>query len=83
MKQIDFKGAACKPIWRSGAACKPILRSQAGLTSVQIIVVVAVIGIIAAVLLAPRLLGQAGRSLQAQAAENRNPRHRTRSIRRR
>lgn len=69
MKQIDFKGAACKPIWRSGAACKSRWRNQAGLTSVQIIVVVAVIGIIAAVLLAPRLLGQAGRALQAQAAE--------------
>ncbi len=59
MKQIDFKDAVCKPL----------LRSQAGLTSVQIIVVVAIIGIIAAVLLAPRLLGQAGRALQAQAAE--------------
>lgn len=59
MKQIDFK---C-------ATCKPMLRSQTGLTSIQIIVVVAVIGIIAAVLLAPRLLGQAGRALQAQAAE--------------
>lgn len=43
---------------------------QAGLTSIQILVVVIVLGIIGAVLLAPRLLGQAGRALQAQAAED-------------
>ncbi len=48
---------------------KPIDSKQAGLTSIQILVVVIVIGIIAAVLLAPQLLGQAGRALQAQAAE--------------
>ena len=48
---------------------KSIDSKQAGLTSVQILVVVVILGIIAAVLLAPRLLGQAGRALQAQAAE--------------
>ena len=49
---------------------KSIDSKQAGLTSIQILVVVIVLGIIAAVLLAPRLLGQAGRALQAQAAED-------------
>ncbi len=48
---------------------KPIDSKQAGLTSLQILVIIIAIGIIAAVLLAPRLLGQAGRALQAQAAE--------------
>ncbi len=48
---------------------KPIDSKQAGLTSIQILVVVVILGIIAAVLLAPRLLGQAGRALQTQAAE--------------
>ena len=49
---------------------KSIDSKQAGLTSIQILVVVIVLGIIAAVVLAPRLLGQAGRALQAQAAED-------------
>ena len=49
---------------------KSIHSKQAGLTSIQVLVVVIVLGIIAAVLLAPRLLGQAGRALQAQAAED-------------
>ena len=49
---------------------KSIDSKQAGLTSIQILVVVIVLGIVAAVLLAPRLLGQAGRALQAQAAED-------------
>ena len=49
---------------------KSIYSKQAGLTSIQVLVVVIVLGIIAAVLLAPRLLGQAGRALQAQAAED-------------
>ncbi|MYC75774.1 type II secretion system protein GspG [Candidatus Poribacteria bacterium] len=49
---------------------KSIDSKQAGLTSIQILIVVIVLGIIAAVLLAPRLLGQAGRALQAQAAED-------------
>ena len=46
---------------------KPIDSKHAGLTSIQILGVVVVLGIIAAVLFAPRLLGQAGRALQAQA----------------
>ena len=46
---------------------KSIDYRQAGLTSIQILVVVVVLGIIAAVIFAPRLLGQAGRALQAQA----------------
>ena len=55
----------------SGGKCvKSIDSKQAGLTSIQILVVVIVLGIVAAVLLAPRLLGQAGRALQAQAAED-------------
>ena len=55
-------------LWRK--CVKSIHSKQAGLTSIQILVVVIVLGIIAAVLLAPRLLGQAGRALQAQAAED-------------
>ena len=46
----------------------PIDSKQAGLTGIQVLVVIGVLGIIAAVLLAPRLLGQAGRALQAEAA---------------
>ena len=42
---------------------------QAGLTSTQLLVVIVVIGIVGAVFLAPRILGQAGKVLQAQAAE--------------
>ena len=42
---------------------RPIDSKQAGLTSIQILVVVIVLGVI----FAPRLLGQAGRALQAQA----------------
>ena len=55
-------------LWRK--CVKSIDSKQAGLTSIQILIVVVVLGIIAAVLLAPRLLGQAGRALQAQAAED-------------
>ena len=62
-------GWACmRRLWRK--CVKSIHSKQAGLTSVQILVVVVILGIIAAVLLAPRLLGQAGRALQAQAAED-------------
>ena len=43
---------------------------QSGLTLVQILVVVVILGVIAAVVLAPRLLGQAGRALQTRAAED-------------
>lgn len=63
----------CKPrllVQRADTySSKQILRNQSGLTAIQILVGVIVLGIIAAVLLAPRLLGQAGRALQAQAAE--------------
>ena len=43
---------------------------QSGLTLIQILVGVVVLGVIAAVVLAPRLLGQAGRALQTRAAED-------------
>ena len=55
---------------RGDAYVKQIDSKQSGLTLVQILVVVVVLGVIAAVLLAPRLLGQAGRALQTQAAED-------------
>jgi len=42
---------------------------QCGLTSTQMLIVIAVIGIVAAVIVAPRLLGQAGKAQQAQAVE--------------
>jgi general secretion pathway protein G len=42
---------------------------QSGFTSTQLLVVIIIIGVIAAVVVAPRLLGQAGKALQAQAAE--------------
>jgi general secretion pathway protein G len=48
---------------------RKIVNQQSGLTSTQLLVVVIVIGIAAAVVLAPRILGQAGKALQAQAAE--------------
>ena len=44
-------------------------RSQAGFTSTQLLVGLIIVGVIAAVVVAPRLLGQAGKALQAQAAE--------------
>ena len=43
---------------------------QSGITLVQLLIVLAILVVIAAVLLAPRLLGQAGRALQTQAAED-------------
>ena len=48
---------------------KKFSSSQAGLTSTQLLVVIVVIGIVVAVVVAPRLLGQTGKALQAQAAE--------------
>ncbi len=47
---------------------KSIDSKQSGLTLIQVLVIIGVLGVIAAVLLAPRLLGQAGRALQAEAA---------------
>ena len=43
---------------------------QSGLTLTQVLIVLVVVGVIAAVILAPRLLGQAGRALQTRAAED-------------
>ncbi|MCZ6680988.1 MAG: type II secretion system major pseudopilin GspG [Candidatus Poribacteria bacterium] len=48
---------------------RKIHNSQSGLISTQLLVVIIIIGIVAAVVLAPRILGQAGKALQAQAAE--------------
>ena len=55
---------------RGDAYVKKIDSKQSGLTLIQILVGVAVLGVIAAVVLAPRLLGQAGRALQTRAAED-------------
>ncbi len=43
---------------------------QDGLTLIQILIGIAILGVIGAVLLAPRLLGQAGRTLQTRANED-------------
>ena len=48
---------------------RKIDKKQAGLTSTQLLIVIVVIAIVAAVILAPRILGQAGKALQAKAAE--------------
>ena len=42
---------------------------QSGLTSTQILIIIVVIGIVAAFVVAPRILGQAGKAQQAQAVE--------------
>ena len=55
---------------RGDAYVKKIDSKQSGLTLIQILVGVVVLGVIAAVVLAPRLLGQAGRALQTRAAED-------------
>ena len=52
-----------------GIPLKEMTHRQSGLTSTQILIVLVVIGIVAAVILAPRLLGQAGKAQQAQAVE--------------
>ncbi len=49
---------------------KQLDTKQSGITLVQLLIVIAILVVIAAVLLAPRLLGQAGRALQTQAAED-------------
>ena len=46
------------------------LTKQSGLTLIQILIILGIVGVIAAVLLAPRLLGQAGRALQTEASED-------------
>ena len=53
-----------------GNSLRKIKHQQAGLTSTQLLVVIVVIVIVGAVILAPRILGQAGKALQAKAAED-------------
>jgi general secretion pathway protein G len=48
---------------------KKFINSQFGFTATQLLIVIVVIGIVAAVYYAPRILGQAGKALQARAAE--------------
>lgn len=43
---------------------------QSGISLVQLLIVLAILIVIAAVIFAPRLLGQAGRALQTQAADD-------------
>ncbi len=57
-----------RKMWR--AVVKPLDTKQSGITLVQLLIVIVILAVIAAVLLAPRLLGQAGRALQTQAAED-------------
>ena len=52
-----------------GVPLKEMTHRQSGLTSTQVLIVLVVIGIVAAVILAPKLLGQAGKAQQAQAVE--------------
>ena len=42
---------------------------QSGLSSTQVLVGILVVGVIVAVVFAPRLLGQSGKALQAQATD--------------
>ena len=54
---------------QGGNRLKGIYHRQYGLTSTQVLIVIVAIGIVAAVIIAPRLLGQAGKAQQAQAVE--------------
>ena len=52
-----------------GNCLKEMNHRQSGLTSTQVLIVIVAIGIVAAVIIAPRILGQAGKAQQAQAVE--------------